>query len=99
MAAIEPVQLTASILSADLNRLGEQVEGAMNAGVRLIHVDVMDGLFGQGSVEKIFPALLHKTLHAHCPIGDDFFRCRSFLYRYPQAFRPGQFIEPALAEK
>lgn len=48
MAEIEPVQLAASILSADLSRLGEQVEGAMNAGVRLIHVDVMDGLFGQG---------------------------------------------------
>ena len=48
MAAIEPVQIAASILSADLSRLREQVEEAMNAGIRLIHVDVMDGLFGQG---------------------------------------------------
>ena len=48
MAAIEPVQLATSILSADFCSLGEQVEEAMNAGIRLIHVDVMDGLFGQG---------------------------------------------------
>jgi ribulose-phosphate 3-epimerase len=46
MAAIEPVQFAASILSADLSRLGEQVEEAMNAGILRIHVDVMDGLFG-----------------------------------------------------
>jgi pentose-5-phosphate-3-epimerase len=39
MAAIEPVQLAASILSADFCRLGEQVEEAMKAGIRLIHVD------------------------------------------------------------
>lgn len=44
MAAIEPVQLAASILSADFCRLGEQVEEAMKAVIRLIHVDVMDGL-------------------------------------------------------
>ena len=48
MAAIEPVEFATSILSADFCRLGEQVEEAMNTGVRLIHVDVMDGLFGQG---------------------------------------------------
>ena len=45
MAAIEPVQFAASILSADFCRLGEQVEEAMKAGIHLIHVDVMDGLF------------------------------------------------------
>ena len=41
MAAIKPVQFAASILSADFCRLGEQVEEAMKAGIRLIHVDVM----------------------------------------------------------
>ena len=34
-----------SILSADFSRLGKQVEEVMEAGARLIHVDVMDGHF------------------------------------------------------
>jgi ribulose-phosphate 3-epimerase len=34
-----------SILSADFSRLGEQVADVMNAGARVIHVDVMDGHF------------------------------------------------------
>ena len=34
-----------SILSADFARLGEQVAGVMEAGARIIHVDVMDGHF------------------------------------------------------
>jgi ribulose-phosphate 3-epimerase len=38
-------QLAPSILSADFSRLGEQVKTVMDAGVRVIHVDVMDGHF------------------------------------------------------
>jgi ribulose-phosphate 3-epimerase len=34
-----------SILAADFARLGEQVETVMDAGARVIHVDVMDGHF------------------------------------------------------
>jgi ribulose-phosphate 3-epimerase len=34
-----------SILSADFRRLGEQIETVMDAGARVIHVDVMDGHF------------------------------------------------------
>jgi ribulose-phosphate 3-epimerase len=34
-----------SILSADFSRLGSQVAEVMDAGARLIHVDVMDGHF------------------------------------------------------
>ena len=34
-----------SILSADFARLGEQVRATMDAGARVIHVDVMDGHF------------------------------------------------------
>jgi ribulose-phosphate 3-epimerase len=34
-----------SILSSDFARLGEQVEAVMDAGARVIHVDVMDGHF------------------------------------------------------
>lgn len=38
-------QLAPSILSADFFRLGEDIEQVMDAGVRVIHVDVMDGHF------------------------------------------------------
>ncbi len=41
----EKVKIAASILSADFSRLGEQVKEALEAGVRWIHVDVMDGVF------------------------------------------------------
>jgi ribulose-phosphate 3-epimerase len=39
------VHLLPSILSADFARLGEEVGAVMDAGVRIIHVDVMDGHF------------------------------------------------------
>jgi ribulose-phosphate 3-epimerase len=39
------VHLLPSILSADFSRLGEQVSRVMDAGARIIHVDVMDGHF------------------------------------------------------
>jgi ribulose-phosphate 3-epimerase len=38
-------QVAPSILSADFARLGEQVAAVMEAGARVIHVDVMDGHF------------------------------------------------------
>lgn len=37
--------LSSSILSADFNRLGSDIEKAVRAGSDYIHVDVMDGLF------------------------------------------------------
>ena len=39
------LRVAPSILSADFARLGEQVAGVMEAGARVIHVDVMDGHF------------------------------------------------------
>ena len=42
---IRTKQVEPSILSADYSRLGEQVATVMDAGARVIHVDVMDGHF------------------------------------------------------
>ncbi len=40
-----PVEIAPSILTADLTRLGEQLDQVLNAGAERIHVDVMDGCF------------------------------------------------------
>ena len=39
------LHLLPSILSADFSRLGEEIARVMDAGVRIIHCDVMDGHF------------------------------------------------------
>jgi ribulose-phosphate 3-epimerase len=39
------LRVAPSILAADFSRLGAQVEQVMDAGARVIHVDVMDGHF------------------------------------------------------
>jgi ribulose-phosphate 3-epimerase len=41
----EGIRIAPSILSADFSRLGEQVDQVLEAGARVIHVDVMDGHF------------------------------------------------------
>ena len=38
-------QLCPSILSADFNRLGEQIKSLEKAGIEVLHIDVMDGDF------------------------------------------------------
>ena len=40
-----PTKLAPSLLTADLTHLGDQVQEAIDAGVELIHIDVMDGQF------------------------------------------------------
>jgi ribulose-phosphate 3-epimerase len=42
---MQDTRIAPSILAADFSRLGEQVEQVMDAGARVIHVDVMDGHF------------------------------------------------------
>jgi ribulose-phosphate 3-epimerase len=44
-ALLQDVRVVPSILASDFARLGEQVEQVMDAGARVIHVDVMDGHF------------------------------------------------------
>jgi ribulose-phosphate 3-epimerase len=59
------LHLLPSILSADFSRLGEQIAAVMDTGVRMIHVDVMDGHFvpnitiGPVVVEAVAP-LVHE---------------------------------------
>ena len=38
-------QLAPSILSADFNRLGEQIQRVEKAECRWLHIDIMDGVF------------------------------------------------------
>ncbi len=42
---IESRRVAPSILSADFSQLGSQVQEVMDAGARVIHVDIMDGHF------------------------------------------------------
>jgi ribulose-phosphate 3-epimerase len=42
---MQDVRVAPSILSADFSRLKEQVQEVLDAGARVIHVDVMDGHF------------------------------------------------------
>src|SRR5438270_13357944 len=44
-AELRQLRIAPSILSADFARLGAQVEEVLEAGARVIHVDVMDGHF------------------------------------------------------
>jgi ribulose-phosphate 3-epimerase len=45
VSALDGIKVAPSILAADFARLGSQVKDVMDAGARVIHVDVMDGHF------------------------------------------------------
>ena len=76
MSRKEKIEIAASILSADFSRLGEQVKEALEAGIRWIHVDIMDGHFvpnlsmGPQVVRSLRPIAdrFGSRLHAHLMI-------------------------------
>ena len=74
----EEIQIAASVLSADFSRLGEQAREALEAGVRVIHMDVMDGHFvpnlsmGPQVVRSLRPLAdrFNARLHVHLMIHE-----------------------------
>ncbi|OGX34499.1 MAG: hypothetical protein A3C36_03460 [Omnitrophica WOR_2 bacterium RIFCSPHIGHO2_02_FULL_52_10] len=75
------IQVSASILCADFTQLGDEIKKCEAAGVDILHVDVMDGLFvpnitiGNVIIEAIRP-LTRLPIEAHLMIE-----------------RPGRYIE------
>ena len=52
------IEITPSILTADFSRLGETLEEAVDAGINLIHMDVMDGNWVVNKTITFGPALI-----------------------------------------
>ena len=52
------MEITPSILTADFTRLGETLDDALQAGIRWIHLDVMDGNWVVNRTITFGPALI-----------------------------------------
>ena len=61
---LHEIHIAPSILSADFSRLGDNVEAVLNAGARVIHVDVMDGHFVPNiTIGPLIVAALETLVH------------------------------------
>jgi ribulose-phosphate 3-epimerase len=68
---LRDVRVAPSILASDFARLGEQVELVMDAGARVIHVDVMDGHFVPPiSIGDLIVKALRELVHGRGGILD-----------------------------
>jgi ribulose-phosphate 3-epimerase len=68
---MQEVRVLPSILAADFARLGEQVDLVMDAGARVIHVDVMDGHFVPPiSIGPLHVAALRELVHGRGGVLD-----------------------------
>ncbi len=69
------VEILPSLLSADFSRLGEEIARVERAGVRMLHIDVMDGHFVPNitigpPVVKSIRKITKSTLDVHLMITD-----------------------------
>jgi ribulose-phosphate 3-epimerase len=68
---MQDVRVAPSILASDFARLGEQVELVMDAGARVIHVDVMDGHFVPPiSIGPLIVGALRELVHGRGGVLD-----------------------------
>ena len=81
-----PLRVAASILAADIAKLGEEVRAADQAGADWIHVDIMDGhfvpniSFGPGTVKALRPHT-NKPFDVHLMIAP----CDPYLEAFAKA--------------
>jgi ribulose-phosphate 3-epimerase len=69
------IQIAPSVLGADFARLGEEIASAEQAGVRLFHLDIMDGHFVPNisfgpAVVKTIDKLTSRTLDVHLMLSE-----------------------------
>ena len=68
---LKEVHIAPSILSADFGRLQAQVEEAIDAGARVIHVDVMDGHFVPNiTIGPVVVKAIAPMVHQHGAVLD-----------------------------
>jgi ribulose-phosphate 3-epimerase len=66
-----PAGIAPSLLASDFSRLAEQVEAVMDAGARVVHVDVMDGHFVPPiTIGPLIVASLRELVHGRGGILD-----------------------------